>query len=110
MKNDIFYKFILSGILLCLIVIAFKVNANEPIQTPTPNVSANNQDGRIVQISPNRVGVVDTGNRSGWEQLVVFEYYSDTKMFEVVGSLTYEDIFNHPKEYGIPTRDDRYGN
>lgn len=34
----------------------------------------------------------------------------DTKEFDVVGSLTYEDIFNHPEEYAIPTREDEYGN
>jgi hypothetical protein len=106
MNNDTFTKVILSGILLCLIVIAFKVDKNEYIQSSTPNVEVvSNQIGRVVQIAPNRVGVVDTGNGSGWEQLVVFEYNPNTKMFEVVSSLTYEDIFNHPKEYGIPVRD-----
>ena len=110
MKNDTFIKVILSGILMCLIVIAFKINTNEYIQTPTPNVDVNNQGGRVVQIAPNKVGVVDTGNGSGWEQLVVFEYNPNTKKFEVVSSLTYEDIFNHPKENGIPVRDDKYGN
>ena len=110
MNNDIFSKVILSGILVCLIVIAFKLNTNESNQLPTPNVEVNNQGGRVVQIAPNRVGVVDTGSGSGWEQLVVFEYNPDTKKFEVVSSLTYEDYFNHPEKYGIPVRDDKYGN
>jgi hypothetical protein len=110
MKNDTFLKVILSGILVCLIIIAFKNNANEYIQTPAPNVDVNNQGGRVVQIAPNRVGVIDNGNGSGWEQLVVFEYNPNTKKFEVVSSLPYEDIFNHPKENGIPVRDDKYGN
>ncbi|WP_409305635.1 hypothetical protein [Peribacillus sp. SCS-155] len=110
MKNDTFIKVILSGILVCLIVIAFNMNTNNYIQTSTPNVDVNNQGGRVVQIAPNRVGVVDTGSASGWEQLVVFEYNPNTKKFEVVSSLTYEDIFNHPKDNGIPVRDDKYGN
>ncbi|MCM3729717.1 hypothetical protein M3226_29555 [Neobacillus cucumis] len=110
MNNDTFIKVILSGILVCLVVIAFKMNTNEYIQTPTPNVDVTNQGGRVVQIAPNRVGVIDTGNGSGWEQLVVFEYNPNTKKFEVVSSLTYEDILNHPKENGIPVRDDKYGN
>lgn len=112
MKSDIFMKVILSGILICLIVIAFRIDNKEHIQspTPTPNVDVINQGGRVVQIAPNKVGVVDYGNGSGWEQLVVFEYNPETKKFEVVNSLTYEDIFNHPKENGIPTRDEKYGN
>ncbi|RDU38090.1 hypothetical protein DRW41_00500 [Neobacillus piezotolerans] len=110
MKNDIFIKVILTGILVCLIVIALRINTNEYIQTSPPNVDVNNQGGRVVQIAPNIVGVVDTGSGSGWEQLVIFEYDPNTKKFEVVSSLTYEDIFNHPKENGIPVRDDKYGN
>lgn len=107
MLNDAFIKVILSGILVCLIVIAFKMDTNEQIQIPPSNVDVFNQGGKVVQIAPNRVGVIDT---NGWEQLVVFEYNPDTKKFEVAGSLTYEDIFNHPEEYGIPTREDKYGN
>jgi hypothetical protein len=107
MQNDTFIKVILSGILVCLIVIAFKMNTNEQIQIPPSNVDVVNQGGRVVQIAPNRIGVID---QNGWEQLVVFEYNPDTKKFDVVGSLTYEDIFNHPEEYGIPTREDKYGN
>lgn len=110
MTNDKFTKAILIGILACLIVIAFKLNNKEYIQSTLPNVDVNNQGGRVVQIAPNRVGVIDTGNGSGWEQLVVFEYNPDTKKFEVVSSLTYEDYFNHPKENGIPVRTDKYGN
>jgi hypothetical protein len=110
MKNDNFTKVILVGILACLIVIAFKLNSTEYIQSPTPNIDVNNQGGRVVQIAPNRVGVIDTGNGSGWEQLVVFEFNPDTKTFAVVSSLTYEDYFNHPKDHGIPVRSDKYGN
>jgi hypothetical protein len=110
MKNDTFIKVILSGILVCLIVIAFKMkmNTTEYIQSSSPDVSVNNQGGKVVQIAPNRVGVVDTGFNSGWEQLVVFEYNPNTKKFELVSSLPYEDIFSHPKENGIPVKDDKY--
>jgi hypothetical protein len=108
MKNDIFSKVLLCGILVCLTVIAFKLNTKEYIQSPTPNVDINTQGGRVVQIAPNRIGVIDTGTSSGWEQLVIFEYNPDTKKFEVVGSLPYEEYFNHPKENGIPVRSDKY--
>lgn len=110
MTNDNFTKAILLGILACLIVIAFKINPEENIQTPAPNVDVHNQGGRVVQIASNRVGVVDTGIHSGWEQLVVFEYNPDAKTFDVVSSLTYEDIFNHPERHDIPVRTDKYGN
>ncbi|WP_145325348.1 hypothetical protein [Paenibacillus xylanexedens] len=109
-KKDIFSKAILIGILGCLIVIAFKLNNKEYIQLATPNLDVINQGGRVVQIAPNRIGVIDTGHGSGWEQLVVFEYNPETREFEVVSSLTYEDYFNHPKKYGIPVRTDNNGN
>lgn len=110
MKNDIFIKIVSSGILLCLIVIAFKLNTKENTQLPIPNVNVDNQGGNVVQIAPNRIGIIDTGDSSGWEQLVIFEYNPDTKKFEVVSSLPYEDYFNHPKENGIPVRTDKYNN
>ncbi|WP_433743296.1 hypothetical protein [Falsibacillus pallidus] len=110
MKIDAFVKVLLSGILICLIVITYRIDDKKYIQSQSPNVDVTNQGGRVVQIAPNRVGVIDSGNGTGWEQLVVFEYNSDTKKFEVVSTLSYEDIFNHPEEYGIPTRDAKYGN
>ena len=92
-------------------VIAYKISFNqkENLQMQTPEVSVNSQDESIVQIAPDRIGVIDTGSSSGWHQLVVFEYHPDTKKFVEVSSLPYEDIFNHPNEYGIPTRDQKYG-
>jgi hypothetical protein len=111
LKNDNFNRVVLCGILLCLTIIAYKISFNqkENIQMLTPNVSVSSQNENIVQIAPNRIGVVDTGSNSGWHQLVVFEYHSDTKKFVEVSSLPYEDIFNNPNQYGIPTRDQKYG-
>ncbi|PLT28176.1 hypothetical protein [Peribacillus deserti] len=86
MKNDTFMRVILSGIFVCLAIIVFKLNSDEPTHLPTPNVEVDNQGGRVVQIAPNRVGVVDTGSGSGWEQLVIFEYNEAAKKFEVVSS------------------------
>jgi hypothetical protein len=94
--------------LVCFIIITFKNNADEYIQTPTPNVDVNNQGGRVVQIAPNRVGVIDNGNGSGWERHVDFEFNPNTEKFIVISSLPYEDIFNHQKDNGIPIRDDKY--
>ncbi len=107
--KDNFIKLILSGILICLLVIAFKISNKNDVKYPSQNVDVDNR-GRVVQIAPNRVGVIDTGSGSGWEQLVIFEYNPNTKSFNVVSNLPYEDIFNHPKENGIPVRSDKYGN
>lgn len=107
--KDNFIKLILSGIFICLLLIAFKISNKNDVQYPNQNVDVDNR-GRVVQIAPNRVGVIDTGSGSGWEQLVIFDYNPNTKSFIVVSNLPYEDIFNHPKENGIPVRSDKYGN
>ena len=101
--NNNFVKVILSGILICLAVIAFKPT-EKYIQSPTPNVNVDNNN-RLIQIAPNTIGIVDTGHSSGKEQLVIFEYDPTKKTFKVVHTLEYEDIFTHPREYGIPVRE-----
>lgn len=68
-----------------------------------PNVDVDNR-GRVVQIAPNRIGIVDTGHSSGYQQLVIFDYDSNTKSFNIVGTLNYEEYFTHPEKYGIPVR------
>ncbi|WP_426451951.1 hypothetical protein ACP26L_07695 [Paenibacillus sp. S-38] len=109
MNKDSFTKIILVGILACLIFNSFKLDSKE-IQAPTPNVDVHNNGGRVVQIAPNTIGVIDTGHGSGWEQLVVFEYNPATRTFEIVSSLPYEDYFTHPKDHDIPIRTDKYPN
>jgi hypothetical protein len=98
--SDNFVKVILTGILICLGVIAFKPTENY-IQSPAPNVSADSKN-RFIQIAPNTIGVVDTGHNTGKEQLVVFEYDTIKKSFKVVSTLEYRDILTHPEDYGIP--------
>lgn len=100
--NDNFLKVVLTGILICLAVIAFKPT-EKYVQTPTPNVSVDSKS-RFVQIAPNTIGVMDTGHNTGKEQLVIFEYDATNKSFKVVSTLEYEDIFTHPEKYGIPVR------
>lgn len=110
MKDQLFTKVMLLGIFICFMIIAYEMRTDETVQTFIPNVEVNEQGRQIVQLAPNRVGVMDTGSHSGWQQLVVFEYDADTNEFEVVSSLTYEDYFNHPEKYGIPVRSDTYEN
>lgn len=113
MKQDIFNKVILSCILIALIAIAYNIAEKETMQMqPTnyqPVVDVSNTGNNIVQISPNVIGIIDKGYKSGWEQLVIFEYNPETKEFDIVSSLPYEDYFNHPLAHRIPTRSEKYG-
>lgn len=101
--NDKFVKVILSGILVCLMVIAFKSN-KENIITPTPNVNIDNMQ-QFVQIAPNRIGIVDTGIHTGNRgNLIIFDFDADSKTFKYVETLKVSYILDHPEEYGIPMK------
>lgn len=67
--TDKFSKVILTGILFCLIIIAFKPTKNNNITTPAPNVNIDNMQ-RFVQIAPNRIGIVDTGTNTGLQRSI----------------------------------------
>ena len=101
--NDKFTKVILAGILICLIVIAFKPN-KENVTVPTPNVNIDNMQ-QFVQIAPNRIGIVDSGVHTGIRgQLIIFDFDADTKTFKYVETLKTPYILDHPEEFGIPIR------
>lgn len=104
---DRFTKIILVGILLCLIIIAGNSSSTSTqyISSPSssPNINVTTRD-IIVQISPDRIGVVDQGNNSGYRQLLIFDYDNQAKTFKYQGTLTYEEYLYHPEKYGIPTR------
>jgi hypothetical protein len=98
---DKFTKVILTGILICLIVIAFKPN-KEYVTTPTPYVNIDNTQ-QFVQIAPNRIGIVDSGSHTGYKgQLIIFDFNPDSKTFKYVETLKASYILDHPEEYGIP--------
>lgn len=101
--NDRYIKVILTGILICLIVIAFKPN-KENITVPTPNVNIDNMQ-QFVQIAPNRIGIVDTGTHTGYSsQLIIFDFDPDSKTFKYIETLKASYILDHPEEFGIPIR------
>lgn len=101
--TDKFTKVILTGILICLIVIAFKPN-KENVTIPTPKVNIDNMQ-QFVQIAPNRIGIVDSGTHTGYRgQLVIFDFDSNSKTFSYVETLKASYILDHPEEYGIPIR------
>lgn len=101
MMTDKFTKVILAGILICLIVIALKLN-KENVTVPTPNVNIDNMQ-RFVQIAPNRIGLVDSGVHTGNRgQLIIFDFDADKKTFRYIETFNASYILDHPEEFGIP--------
>ena len=101
--TDKFIKAVLVGILICLIIIAFKsINVNVTSQAPNVNIENDNAQ-QFIQIAPNRIGIIDTGRHTGYKgQLIVFDFDSTTKTFSYIETLNASYILEHPKEYGIP--------
>lgn len=92
--NDKFSKLILTGILICLIIIAFKPNDIQ-VSSPNPNINISAETGEeIIQLAPNRIAVVDNRTNSGMRGTVlVYEYNSSKKTFEFIGNFNYADYF-----------------
>jgi hypothetical protein len=76
------------------------------VTSATPNVNVSN-DLNIVQIAPDRIGVIDRGTSTGIRgQLLIFDYDSGSKTFNFEGVLNYSEYLYHPEKYGIPKRGD----
>lgn len=100
--TDKFTKVILTGILICLIIIAFK--PNEIATMPAPDVNVDNIQ-QFIQVAPNRIGIVDSGIHTGNNgQLIIFDFDPGSKTFNYIQTLDASYILNHPEEYGIPSR------
>ncbi|QDY46553.1 hypothetical protein HF394_17315 [Planococcus glaciei] len=111
MKNDLFFKVVLSRTLICLIVIVDKMTTEaEELNHPEVPVSVESPEDRIIQIAPNKIGIVDEGTVSGWKQLVIFEYKEQSGEYEVSSTIPYEEMFTHPEFNEIPVKSDAYGN
>lgn len=103
MMGDKFTKVILLGILICLVVIAFKLSKQNTI-IPTPNVNIDNNQ-QFLQIAPNRIGIVDTGIHTGNKgDLIIFDFDPESKTFKYVETFKASYILNHPEEFGIPVK------
>ncbi|MBX0314132.1 hypothetical protein [Planococcus glaciei] len=111
MKKDLFFKVVLSGILICLIVIIDNMTTEaEELNHQEVPVSVESPENRIIQIAPNKIGIVDEGTVSGWKQLVIFEYKEQSGEYEVSSTIPYEEMFTHPEFSEIPVKSDAYGN
>ncbi|MBZ5203080.1 hypothetical protein HU147_17905 [Planomicrobium chinense] len=110
MKDGLYLKVVLSGILICLIIIVSNVVTEaEETYTEVP-VSMENPEDRIIQLAPNKIGIVDEGTMSGWKQLVIFEYNEESGEYDVNSAIPYEEMFTHPEFNDIPLKRDTYGN
>lgn len=98
-----FTKAILTGILIFLALIAFKLN-NQNSTISTPNVNIDNTQ-QFLQITPNRIGIIDTSVGTGHrDQLLIFDFDPNSKTFKYIESLNTQYILNHPEEFGIPVK------
>ncbi|KOP68509.1 hypothetical protein AMS62_27165 [Bacillus sp. FJAT-18019] len=90
---------ILIGILICLIIIALK---------PIPSFNNNDLDfppyegESVVQLSENRIAIVDTKINSGLRgEVMVLEFNEDKKTFVPIGRYNYMDFFYNPNKYNF---------
>ena len=98
--NDNFSKVILVGIFICLLIIALKHNSSVQV-SPNANTTISSGD-EIIQLAPNRIAVVTNRFSSGMGgTILVFDFDSDTKSFNFVGTFNYADYFRNPQNYGI---------
>ena len=98
--NDKFSKVILVGIFICLLIIALKPNSSVQV-SPNANIDISSGE-EIIQLAPNRIAVVVNSNVSGMKgTILVFDFDSNTKSFNYVGTFNYADYFRNPQNYGI---------
>ena len=98
--NDKFIKLILVGIFISLLMIALKPNSSGEV-SQSPNIAISSGE-EIIQLSPNRIAVVDNRNNSGMRgTILVFDFDDSTKSFNFVGTFNYADYFRNPQKYGI---------
>lgn len=87
---------LLLGIFISLIIIALKpvpqFSYNAPQEIP-PGES-------VVQLSENRIAIVDTNINSGMRgEVFVLEFVENEKTFNLIGRYNYVDFFRNPNKY-----------
>lgn len=86
---------------MCLIIIALKPN-NFQVSSPRPNINVSAGE-QIIQLAPNRIAVLDNNINSGMRgTILIFDYDSNTKNFNLMGSMNYTDYFSNPSKHGLP--------
>lgn len=99
--SDKFSKIIMIGILVCLVIIAFKPVPSFNCSEPT-SASVNISNETIFQIGENKIGIVKTNPNSGVNgEIFVLEFNETNKEFDLVGRYNYADFFNNPQKYNL---------
>lgn len=107
--GDKFTKLILVGILLSLIVIANKPNniqvmSASPVVPSSPNIEVNEGE-QVIQIAPNRIGIIDNRIVSDTRGTVlVFDYDINTKKFNYAGTMNYLGFLKYPSVFEEPKK------
>lgn len=89
------------GILICLIIIALKPVPSFNTNIPSSfNVDTSNGE-TVVQLSENRLAIIDTNLNSGFHgEVIVVEFQEVTGEFSLIGKYNYRDFFENPQLYG----------
>ncbi|WP_106769638.1 hypothetical protein [Paenibacillus faecalis] len=86
---------ILIGILICLIIIAFKPVPSFNNNDPDPNPSFVTET--VIQLAENRIAIVETETNSGLSgEVIVLEFNEDQRTFVPIGRYNYRDFFLNP--------------
>jgi len=89
--NDLFNKIILTGILISLLIIAFK--PDPVIESSPQDIKINEiKSNQVVQLSDNKISIVDTDvNSTLYGEILILEYDEDAETFNLVGSYNYRE-------------------
>ena len=89
---------IMKGILICLIIIALKPVPSFESDFPLSMDVSNGES--VVQLSENRMAIVDNNFNSGtYGEVFVLEFIEDEKTFQLIGRYNYADFFYNPQNY-----------
>ena len=97
--SDKTIKSLMTGILICLLLIALKPVPSLQSDFPS-SLDINNNGETVVQLAENRIAIVDTSLNSGMHgEVFVLEFNEIEKTFELIGRYNYVDFFRNPQNY-----------
>ena len=93
---------IMKGILICLIIIALKPvpSFQSDFESEFPLSMDVSNGESVVQLSENRMAIVDNNFNSGtYGEVFVLEFIEEEKTFQLIGRYNYADFFYNPQNY-----------
>lgn len=98
--SDKTIKILMTGILICLIIIAFKPAPSFQPNFPSSLDVLNGES--VVQLGDNRIAILNTNITSGMHgEVFVLEFNEAEKTFDLIGRYNYHDFFNNPQKYNL---------